>query len=249
MARCEEQQRSAVAKVDGALEQLATSRASLAETGVEERRRLVRAVEKELERRAEEARNALVGVSGGCHWLVMCAVVCRLLHLTQEAELAALVGMAEGLLASLESPAALLATLESPGAPATLAVIVALSSLPAFLRCRRPGGGRGRHRHHAPTLELVSRQEGVEGLDGASPPGPAGAAAAPVSVFIPSFYRKNLSSLFRQRYLSFTISSSSPASRASSAASPRTRRRGSPARWVVDALWLGLLWSPLRGIP
>ena len=39
-------------------EQLAASRARLAEVGVEERRRLVRAIEEELERRAEKDRSA-----------------------------------------------------------------------------------------------------------------------------------------------------------------------------------------------
>ena len=52
---------SAVSRVGEVVEQLATSRARLGESGVKEREKLVRAVEEELERRAVLEREALVG--------------------------------------------------------------------------------------------------------------------------------------------------------------------------------------------
>lgn len=53
-----------MSRVEGVLEQLATSRARLGEVGVGERERLVRAVEHELEGRAVLEREALVGGGG-----------------------------------------------------------------------------------------------------------------------------------------------------------------------------------------
>jgi len=94
----------AVAPPEGMLEQLATSRATLAEAGVEENRRIERTLKELralLERSAEEKR----------------------------AELTALAGRAKGLLATLESPAATLATLAE-----THAEIAALPAVLPFRR-------------------------------------------------------------------------------------------------------------------